>query len=219
MPSVMMFRPSGILAWPAVLMTPQWDQRNAISLDLPRDRSDLWRPPITASDRGQPIGGRHSKLQADLDLGRFKGKDYEGKHWQFLEMKYWDRSAGVIVAVGAVTPGYVLCWRDRMRSSVPAVLAVIDEQDLRRSNPPRDLIGRRCSLKFSDCVTMARAILPDLKSIIGSDMIGTVSCSSAALPGNGRSRRDRSRATLFKPKGKHLGGKSFQGAIYYFSIP
>jgi len=167
----MMFRLSGVLVWLAVLLIPvesaEVRPRSILVLDQSDLRGAFYHEIFAAFLAEVSANPRlHTTVYAeDLDLGRFSGADYEEKLREYLGTKYRDKPVGVIVAVGAATLELVLRWRAEMWPDAPVVFAVVDEQDLRRLDPPPDVTGNVFALRFSDCVKVAQAVVPNLKSI------------------------------------------------------
>ncbi|WP_249144041.1 ABC transporter substrate binding protein [Bradyrhizobium lablabi] len=100
-----------------------------------------------------------------LDLNRFGGKQYEDDLRRFLEAKYRDRPIGAVVAVGAASLELVLRWRPQLWPDTPVVFALVEESDFARLNPPSYVTGGKVSVKFSDAVKAARAVVPDLATV------------------------------------------------------
>jgi signal transduction histidine kinase len=109
----------------------------------------------------------HTTLYAEnLDLSRFSGPAYEQSLQRYLREKYSDRSIGVIVAVGAATLELVLRWREELWPGIPVVFAMVDEMDYARLKLPPDVTGRILKLGLADTIAAARAIVPDLRTIV-----------------------------------------------------
>jgi signal transduction histidine kinase len=102
----------------------------------------------------------------DLDLNRFKGEAYKASLEQFLKEKYRDRPIGVIVAVGTATLDLVLKLRPQLWPEVPIVFAMVEKSDFQRLEPPPDVTGSVVSLKLADAIKAARAVVPQLESIV-----------------------------------------------------
>jgi signal transduction histidine kinase len=111
--------------------------------------------------------GPHTTLYAEsLDLSRFNGAAYEQSLQGYLREKYRDRPIGVVVAIGAATLELVLRWREELWPEVPVVFALVDEVDLARLKPPSDVTGIISRLGLSDSIAAARAVVPNLKTIV-----------------------------------------------------
>lgn len=109
----------------------------------------------------------HTTLYAEnLDLSRFNGAAYEDSLRRQLKEKYRDRPIGVVVAVGAPTLELVLRWREELWPGVPVVFALIDEIEFARLRLPSDVTGGVVKLALSDSIKAARAVVPDLDSIV-----------------------------------------------------
>jgi signal transduction histidine kinase len=108
----------------------------------------------------------HTTLYAEnLDLSRFSGAAYEQSLQRYLREKYQDRPIGVVVAVGAATLELVLHWRAELWPGTPVVFALVDELDFARLKPPPDVTGAIVKLGLADSIAVARAVVPELKTI------------------------------------------------------
>jgi signal transduction histidine kinase len=108
----------------------------------------------------------HTTLYAEnLDLSRFKGVAYEQSLQRYLKEKYRDRPIGVVVTVGAATLELVLRWRAELWPETPVVFALVDEMDFARLKPPPDVTGTIVKLGLADSIAVARAVVPELKTI------------------------------------------------------
>jgi signal transduction histidine kinase len=163
-----------LIIWVVLLLAPAElsaaDSRPRSILYL--DQSDLrgpfyyqifsaFRAEISA-DRSVPI----TLYAEDLDLSRFKGEAYEAGLRELLKEKYSDKPIGGIVAVGGAALERVLKWRGELWPNVPVAFTMVEESDLERLKPPPDVTGYVVSLKLADAVKAARAVVPDLKSIV-----------------------------------------------------
>ncbi|WP_194458898.1 ABC transporter substrate binding protein [Bradyrhizobium sp. CCBAU 53421] len=101
-----------------------------------------------------------------LDLNRFGGEAYQEDFRRFLEEKYRDRPIGVVVAVGAAALELALRWRPQLWPDTPIVFALVEEADFKRMRPPPYVTGGILSLKFKDAVSAARAVVPNLKTVV-----------------------------------------------------
>jgi signal transduction histidine kinase len=100
-----------------------------------------------------------------LDLGRFHSQKNEATLGTYLLEKYHDRSIGVIVVHGSTALDMLLRLRVELWSTVPVVFGVVDEATVARLDIPRDVTGTIMQLRFSNAVTAARTIVPNLKRI------------------------------------------------------
>jgi signal transduction histidine kinase len=108
----------------------------------------------------------HTTLYAEsLDLSRFSGAAYEQSLQRYLKEKYQDRPIGVVVAVGGATLELVLRWREELWPETPVVFALVDELDFARLKPLPDVTGTIVKLRLADSITVARAVVPELKTI------------------------------------------------------
>ncbi|WP_312000669.1 sensor histidine kinase [Bradyrhizobium altum] len=101
-----------------------------------------------------------------LDLNRFGGEAYQESFRRFLETKYRDRPIGVVVAVGAAALEVALRWRPQLWPDTPIVFALVEEADFERLRPPAFVTGGIVTLKFENAVSVARAVVPDLKTVV-----------------------------------------------------
>jgi signal transduction histidine kinase len=109
----------------------------------------------------------HTTLYAEsLDLSRFNGAAYEEGLQRHLKEKYQDRPIGVVVALGAATLELVLRWREKLWPGIPVVFAMVDEVDFAQQKLPPDVTGSIVRLPLADSIRAARAVVPDLQSIV-----------------------------------------------------
>ncbi|MBR1202982.1 sensor histidine kinase [Bradyrhizobium sp. AUGA SZCCT0051] len=101
-----------------------------------------------------------------LDLNRFGGEAYQDGFRRFLEAKYRDRPIGVVVSVGAAALELALRWRSQLWPNAPIVFAMVEENDFKRLRPPAYVTGGIVTLKLKDAVRAARAVVPDLKTVV-----------------------------------------------------
>ncbi|QOZ28086.1 ABC transporter substrate binding protein [Bradyrhizobium sp. CCBAU 51753] len=101
-----------------------------------------------------------------LDLNRFGGEAYQDSFQRFLEVKYRDRPIGVVVVVGAAALELALRWRPQLWPDAPIVFALVEEADFKRLRPPAYVTGGILDLKFNDAVSAARAVVPNLKTVV-----------------------------------------------------
>jgi len=102
----------------------------------------------------------------NLDLSRFSGAAYEQSLQRYLKEKYRDRPIGVVVTMGAATLELVLRWRGELWPGTPVVFALVDELDFARLKPPPDVTGTIVKLRLADSIAVARAVIPELKTIV-----------------------------------------------------
>src|SRR5260370_13768209 len=109
----------------------------------------------------------HTTLYAEnLDLSRSEGSEDEETQQRYSKEKYGDRRIGVIVAVGAAELELVLRWRAELWPGIPIVFAMVDEMDYARLKLPPDVTGGIVRLGLADTIAAARAVVPDLKTIV-----------------------------------------------------
>jgi signal transduction histidine kinase len=101
-----------------------------------------------------------------LDMSRFGGAAYEDTLKRYIKEKYQGKQIGAIVAVGAGTTGLVLNWRDELWTGIPIVFAMLDELDVTRLKPPRDVTGVIVRLPLADSVKVAQTVVPGLETIV-----------------------------------------------------
>ncbi|KRQ90419.1 histidine kinase [Bradyrhizobium valentinum] len=119
------------------------------------------RSVLSADDRS------HLTLYAEnLDLSRFRGKNYEALLHRYLKEKYQNAQIDVVVAVGAATLDLVLHWRSDLWPEVPVVFAMIDEIDLVRMQLPDGVTGKVVKLPLADSIKAAHALVPDLETVV-----------------------------------------------------
>jgi len=114
-------------------------------------------------DQGSQVA--YALYAENLDLSRFSAPAYEQSLQRHLKEKYQDRPIGVVVTVGAATLELVLRWREELWPETPIVFALVDEMDFARLKPPPDVTGRSSKLGLADSITVARAVVPELKTI------------------------------------------------------
>jgi signal transduction histidine kinase len=109
----------------------------------------------------------HTTLYSEnLDLSRFDGPAYEESLRRYLKEKYRDRPIGVVVAVGTAALELVLRWREELWPGVPVVFELVNETDFVRLRLPLDVTGSIVRLPLADSIKAARAVVPDLDSIV-----------------------------------------------------
>jgi signal transduction histidine kinase len=94
------------------------------------------------------------------------GPPYEQSLRAHLQVKYQDKPIGVVVAIGDATLEYVLRWRTSLWPGIPVVFSMVDETTVGRLKPPPDVTGSIMKLRLADAITSARAVVPDLKTIV-----------------------------------------------------
>jgi len=150
--------------WPAFAAPP----RSILVLDQSEVRGPLYyeifsalRSAVNASS-GPPVG----IYKESLDLSRFGGPAYEQSLRVHLQVKYQDKPIGVVVAIGDAALEYVLRWRTSLWPGIPVVFAMVDERTVAPFGPLSDVTGNTMKLRLADAVTSARAVVPDLKTIV-----------------------------------------------------
>jgi signal transduction histidine kinase len=109
----------------------------------------------------------HTTLYSEnLDLSRFGGAAYEESLRRHLKEKYRDRPIGVVVAIGAAALEIALRWREELWPGVPIVFGLVDQIDFARFRLPPDVTGGIVRLSLADSIKAARAVVPDLDSIV-----------------------------------------------------
>ncbi|MFO1111115.1 MAG: sensor histidine kinase [Bradyrhizobium sp.] len=101
-----------------------------------------------------------------LDLSRFSGSSYEETLKRYVKEKYQGKEIGAIIAVGAGTTDLVLRWRNELWPGIPVVFAMLDELDVARLKPPRDVTGVIVQLPLADSIGVARTVVPGLDTIV-----------------------------------------------------
>jgi signal transduction histidine kinase len=121
---------------------------------------EVLRSKLTAHS-SQPI----SIFLEHLELERFGGDRHETTVKAYLESKYQDQSLGIIVALGPAALKFLLRQQSAMWSGVPVVFVMVDEDVLQRLSIPPNFTGRTARVKFSDMVSTAHAVLPNLQRL------------------------------------------------------
>jgi len=98
-------------------------------------------------------------------LSRFSGAAYEQSLQRHLKEKYQDRPIGVVVTVGAATLELVLRWREELWPETPSYSPWSTRWTFARLKPPPDVTGTIVKLGLADSITVARAVVPELKTI------------------------------------------------------
>jgi hypothetical protein len=60
----------------------------------------------------------------------------------------------------------VLRWREELWPGIPVVFAMVDEMDYARLKLPPDVTGTIVKLGLADTIAAARAVVPDLRTIV-----------------------------------------------------
>ena len=100
-----------------------------------------------------------------LELERFGGDRHEKTIKAYLESKYQDQSVGIIVALGPAALKFLLRQQSAMWSGVPVVFVMVDAAVLQRLSIPPNVTGRTARVKFTDLVSTAHAVLPNLQRL------------------------------------------------------
>jgi signal transduction histidine kinase len=100
-----------------------------------------------------------------LERERFGDSRHDQTLKVYLESKYRDQPLGVIIALGVAAFDFVLRHQSELWSGVPVVFVMIDETALRRLSIPSNVTGRTARVKFSDLVSAAYAVLPNLQRL------------------------------------------------------
>ena len=167
-------RLSGLIILLAALVLPAGLRAQAMRPHsiLVLDQSDRRGPfyfQLFAALRAEVSAHAHSPTtlySESLDLSRFGGAAYEEGLRQFLETKYRDRPIGVIVTVGTAALELVLRWRSGLWPDTPVVFGLVEETEFARLRPPSFVTGGITATKFADAVKAARAVVPNLKSVV-----------------------------------------------------
>jgi len=156
-----------VLLLPAGL-TAQEHPRSILVLDDANAKAPFYylayarlRAVVNADTESSPI----NLYTESLDLTRFNGPAYEESLQQVFEAKYREKPIGVIVTIGSGALDYVLRWRPALWPGVPVVFAMVDEPTAARLDLPPDVTGYLMKLRFADVMTVARAVVPDLKTV------------------------------------------------------
>src|SRR6516162_3623484 len=156
-----------VLLLPAGL-TAQEHPRSILVLDDANAKAPFYylayarlRAVVNADTESSPV----NLYTESLDLTRFNGPAYEESLRQVFEAKYREKPIGVIVAIGSGALDYVLRWRPALWPGVPVVFAMVDEPTAARLDLPPDVTGYLMKLRFADVMTVARVVVPDLKTV------------------------------------------------------
>ena len=107
-----------------------------------------------------------SVFYENLGFGQFDDVRYRDALKILLAAKYDKRSVGVIVAVGSSALEYVLSERDKLWPDVPIVFTFVDPSFLKRNELPSDVTGHTTSVKFSELILAAKAVVRDLQRVV-----------------------------------------------------
>jgi signal transduction histidine kinase len=115
------------------------------------------------ADRANPVEF-YSEV---LDLGRFRGPEYEESLLDHFRNKYRNKKIGVIAVHGSSALDLYLRLRAKLWPTVPVVAGFLDEATVARLNRdrPSDFTGTILQLRLSNSVTAARAIVPNLRRL------------------------------------------------------
>ena len=116
---------------------------------------------IVTASRGPPV----SVYLESVDLDRFRGPVYEASLTSHMRVKYRGRPPGVLVAVGARSLEFALRLRPQLWPDVPIVFCLVDEATLEQLNLGPRVTGNTLRLHLSDMMTVARALVPNLKHV------------------------------------------------------
>ena len=101
----------------------------------------------------------------NLDLSRFRGPLYEERVKALFEAKYADKPIGVIVTVGSGALAHVLRFRAELWPDVPVVFAMVADSIAAQMKLPANVTGLTVKLRFSDMLSVARMVVPNLKRL------------------------------------------------------
>src|SRR5215472_4871387 len=142
--------------------------RSVLVLDDTNARSPFYYS-VFSSIRATVNAGAGSAVNLyteGLDLMRFRDADYENDLQHILELKYHDRPIGVIVTIGPGALEYMLRRRSALWPAVPIAFALVDQPTAASLKLPADVTGHVMKLSLADMLTAARAIVPDLRTIV-----------------------------------------------------
>ena len=127
-----------------------------------------WYADFSANFRSSLNAGserRFSVYSEHLDLSRFPGTQHHEVLRSYLQNKYRDRPIGVLVVQGSSSLEFLMRSRAQLWPGVPVVFAGVDKETADRLNLPPDVTGTIRHLIFRNAVTMAQALVPNLKRI------------------------------------------------------
>jgi signal transduction histidine kinase len=104
----------------------------------------------------------------NVDFVHFHGERYEALVRQFLEEKYRDKRIDVLVAVGASALQFALQLGAERWRAIPVVFTSVDPDSaikLMETRGNREVTGRILEFSLSASIDVARALVPDLKTI------------------------------------------------------
>src|SRR5262245_35776486 len=101
----------------------------------------------------------------NLDLVRSSGPRYEEILKTYLREKYRDRPIGVIATVGPAALTFMLRARPELWPDVPAIFASVDPETAAQAQIPVGVTGLVRRQTVRDSVSVARALMPNLKRI------------------------------------------------------
>src|SRR5215472_11776587 len=101
----------------------------------------------------------------NLDLVRSSGPRYEEILKTYLREKYRDRPIGVIATVGPAALTFMLRARPELWPDVPAIFASVDPETAAQAQSPVGVTGLVRRQTVRDSVSVARALMPNLKRI------------------------------------------------------
>jgi len=101
----------------------------------------------------------------NLDLVRSSGPRYEEILKTYLREKYRDRPIGVITTIGPAALTFMLRARPELWPDVPAIFASVDPETAAQVQIPVGVTGLVRRQTVRDSVSVARALMPNLKRI------------------------------------------------------
>jgi len=101
----------------------------------------------------------------NLDLVRSSGPRYEEILKTYLREKYRDRPIGVIATIGPAALTFMLRARPELWPDVPAIFASVDPETAAQVQIPVGVTGLVRRQTVRDSVSVARALMPNLKRI------------------------------------------------------
>jgi hypothetical protein len=102
----------------------------------------------------------------NLDLSRFDSPQLEAILGTYFREKYRERTIDLIVVNGSKALELVLRLRATLWTDVPVVFSSIDEAAAARLKFPPDVTGTVLRRTLADALTVARALVPQLKRIV-----------------------------------------------------
>jgi signal transduction histidine kinase len=107
-----------------------------------------------------------SVFYENLGFGQFTSAEYRDALKVLLAAKYDKKSIGVIVAIGSSALEYVLSERNKLWPGVPVVFTFVDSAFLKRLKLPPDVTGQTASVRFSELLLSAKALVRDLQLVV-----------------------------------------------------